>query len=263
MTTTSIFDVNVQLLRYTLIRLLRGEVVDASGHPPGMTMIKANVHVRLEREQLKESERLAIIDLLTRDADDMKAGFHFGKWSDSKPVVGTSEWLVMIASNADRIMVRAKDRDHPGRFIDLPLAELSPVEQKATIRQWLESDYTPEWQSFDPTNAYGQSATLGDAAVSGLTAAIAHSEEVEKKVLQAQRDSFYYVTWLRAETAKIGRHLAISPAEDEFLSSISQRLSRNQTMTDKQAKWFKDILTKAKQKAASMASLLPPPPRLP
>jgi hypothetical protein len=142
--TKSIFDIHVPLTRAALLRLARGEpVVESRGSPPGATMIEGVAKVRLH-DEITEGERRAIADALTRDVPSQyTSGYSISSWADHAPVVGTSEWLTMIASNADRIFICVQ-KGHTWEHV--PLADASLDQQRDAIRAWLAAGMTPTWE---------------------------------------------------------------------------------------------------------------------
>lgn len=140
----SLFDVPLQLTRAALLRLVKGETVEARANPPGATMVEAVAKVTLHQE-VKEPERRAIADAITRDVPQQyQSGFSTSSWGDTAPVVGTTEWLAMIASNADRIAVQIQTG--PNTWEKKYLVDCTQEQQTSAMKSWLESGQTPTWE---------------------------------------------------------------------------------------------------------------------
>lgn len=144
MTTKSIFDFALPLTRAALLRLVKGETVDARGNPAGTTMVEGVCKAKFA-DDVTEAERRAIGDALTRDVPgSYRGGFAVASWGDPAPVVGTTEWLAMIASNADRIAIQVQRG--PNTWEPVWLADATPEQQKEAMRTWLEAGQTPTWE---------------------------------------------------------------------------------------------------------------------
>lgn len=144
MTTKSIFDFALPLTRAALLRLVKGETVDARGNPAGTTMVEGVCKAKFA-DDVTEAERRAIGDALTRDVPgSYRGGYAVASWGDPAPVVGTTEWLTMIASNADRIAIQVQRG--PNTWEPVWLADATPEQQKEAMRTWLEAGQTPTWE---------------------------------------------------------------------------------------------------------------------
>jgi hypothetical protein len=106
-------------------------------------MIEGVAKVALDVD-LTEGDKRAIGDALTRSVPDTYAGgFAISTWGEPMPVVGTTEWLAMIASNADRIAVKVQ---RAGTWETVWLADAPLDWQREAMRAWLASGTTPTWE---------------------------------------------------------------------------------------------------------------------
>lgn len=340
MTTKSIFDVPLPLTRAALLRLMKGEHVEHRASPPGATMIEGVAKAKLHTE-ITEAERRAICDVLTRDVPEAyRAGYAVASWGEVLPVVGTTEWLAMIASNADRIPIKVQTG--PNTWGDVYLARATPDQQREAMRTWLESGTTPTWEtntrvsphvedaafksehmgtfvSGDENDGYEASintaigskldmlgkelgversvtenlgvvvSSEGDASYRERLRAAYHANKTvmraappppplnappappvpapppfrapTKTPAEEARDRIGLVKWISEQSAKVGSPWDLRSNEREFLKSCEQRLNMGEMLSDKQRQWLNDLHSTAKQKASTIAHLLPPIPK--
>lgn len=179
MTTKSIFDIPLPLTRAALLRLLKGEHVEHRGSPPGATMIEGVCKVKLAPE-ITEGERRAICDALTHDVPEAyRHGYAVASWGEVTPVVGSTAWLTMIASNADRIPIRVQIG--PTAWGQRYLADCTPEQQAEAMRTWLESGTTPTWEKHED-NASQAAARAFEVVHNGVPVPAA-SSVIEKTLM--------------------------------------------------------------------------------
>lgn len=308
MSTKSIFDVPLPLTRAALLRLLRGETVEARNSPLGATMIEGVAKVALH-EEVTDAERRAIGDALTRSVpDSYLSGYSTASWTSAVAEVGTSEWLTMIASNADRIRLTVLTPDGRGTEARY-LADCTPEQQSNAVRSWLRAGMTPVWQrhvpqdepkkvlGLDPAliaelntaagfsldrigSRYGIERSLMTEAEEGdasyrqrIQAAMQANEEVLRRHREAPppppRKSpreeaaakVSLIRWIAEQSHKVGSAWSMTGSEHEFLKSCETRAKMGEPLSAKQEQWLEDLLSKAKQKASTIAHLLPPIPK--
>lgn len=247
MSTKSIFDFALPLTRAALLRLMKGEHVEGRGSPPGATMIEGVAKAKLHAE-ITEAERRAICDVLTRDVPNTYAGgYAIASWGDNAPVVGTTEWLTMIASNADRIPIKVQTG--PNTWESVYLADASLDQQKDALRTWLEAGMTPTWEKHAltvPLAEKGKTTGPADVAADALSKT--------RVAFQGPTHTIHLDTASAEELDLVGKHIGLARNE---------RWENGRCYTEDDASYRQRLAIEMENARRATMPLAPPAPKPP